>query len=137
MWASAVREVELKTELGGAPAYMYQFGWKEPCFGGAWSIHGAELPFIFDKLNGEPLYDDSDTAVLRAQADPTGDRFKLRDAVIAAWSGFARHGTPDNPLLPAWPSYGKDRAAMWLGRTSEVVNDPAGPTVRRLFEATI
>ena len=129
----ALAQAELKGQLGGAPVYAYEFAWKEPCLGGAWSIHGADLPFMFDKLEVGPLYDESDTVKLRAQHDPEGLRYKLRDAVMDAWTSFARAGAPASSGLPDWlPYHNADRAVMRLDRTSELVRDPLGARLRAL-----
>lgn len=138
MGGAAIRQAELKVQAGGAPTYMYLFGWKEPLFGGHWSAHAAELPFVFDKLETNSLFVDGDAvATERAKLDPAGARFQLRDAMIAAWSSFARHGRPESRLLPQWPPYTlQDRATMRLDGKSGVVADPFGPAVRELQRAS-
>jgi para-nitrobenzyl esterase len=131
----AVRQAELKAELGGAQAYMYEFGWKEPCYGGEWAIHAADLPFVFDKLDSSPLYDESDTVRLRAQRDPGGLRYRLRDGMMDAWTSFARTGRPEARSLPEWPPYtAPDRAVMYLDGTSRVKHDPYGAQLRALAQ---
>jgi para-nitrobenzyl esterase len=136
MWRDAVRQAELRCDLGGAPVYMYQFGWKDPCFGSAFAIHAVEMPFVFDKLNLQPLWDGSDTAKERALRDPERLRFKLRDAVIAAWAGFARSGTPENAELPVWPPYSlAERATMRLNGVNTVLKDPLGSRIRAVLDA--
>jgi len=136
MWRDAVRQAELKCEIRGAPAYMYQFGWRDPCFGSAFAIHAVELPFVFDKLNLEPLWDGSNTANERALRDPEGLRFKLRDTVIAAWAGFARSGTPACAEIPSWPTYSlPERATMRLDGVSTVLKAPLGSRIRALLDA--
>jgi para-nitrobenzyl esterase len=134
MRADAVHQAEHKLAAGGAPAYMYQFAWKEPIMGGRWAVHGADLEFLFDKLDVNSLFVDGDTVPAeRAKLDPAGDRFRLRDAMIAAWTNFAHHGRPDTPLLPAWPSYTlAERATMRLDGKSTLIADPYGPAVREL-----
>ena len=134
MGADGLEQAELKAALPGAPVYAYRFGWKDPCFGGAWAAHAAELPFVFDKLELGPLWDAGDTAALRTQGDPEGARLKLRDAMIAAWAGFARLGTPANQYLPDWPRYTlEERATMRFDGRSAVVHDPLGARIRSLL----
>ena len=135
MGGHAVRQAELKAETGGAPAYMFMYSWKEPFLGDAWALHGGDIVWVFDKLEMANVYEDKqDTAALRAQRDPAGARYRLRDATIAAWSTFARTGKPTTALLPEWPAYSPEgRYVMRLDAAQEIVKDPLGADVRALL----
>lgn len=132
MWKNAVLQAERKAAQGRAPVFMYDFAWKTPCFGGRWALHGIEIPFVFGNLDYRIAWDEHDTPEARAEADPAGARFTLRDATIAAWTAFARTGNPSNGKLPDWPAYaGGSRATMVLDATSRLAKDPR-PAIRRL-----
>lgn len=46
---NAVRMTTAKCEQGGAPVFSYECRWRTPCWGGMWSMHGVELPFVFNR----------------------------------------------------------------------------------------
>jgi carboxylesterase type B len=65
---------------------------------------------------------DSDKA--RSATDPQGDRYKLSDLKIAAWSSFARTGNLSTPEH-TWPAYElAQRSAMVFDHETGVVHDP-------------
>src|SRR5262249_46878643 len=51
----AITMAQRKAALQRAPAYMYQFTWESPAFGGKYRCtHGFDLPFVFDNLERAP-----------------------------------------------------------------------------------
>lgn len=128
------KQAEVMAQPGRAPIYMYIFDWREPILGGRWAIHGCDVGFVFDKLDLKSMiFDGDDAPGNRAKVDPRGDSYKLRDAVMAAWTHFAHHGTPETRLLPKWPVFRRvDRPTMVLAARSHVVDDPTGPQIRAL-----
>jgi para-nitrobenzyl esterase len=132
MGRDAICQVEARASEGSPSLYMYQFAWREPCYGGAWATHGAELPFLFDTLEMDGIWGDTDLEAARAKSDRQGRRFALRDAVIDAWSGFARDGRPSSTKLPGWPAYTlSKRSTMRFDSESAVVDDPLGAETRK------
>ena len=126
MWRNTVTQAGLKAAQGGAPTYAYRFDWRTPCFGGEWAVHGAEVPLALGNIDyPDPMWDAADTPALRAKADPAGGRYRVQDAMLAAWAAFARTGNPSNPHLTTWPAYTLERrSTMVLNLTSRVVDDP-------------
>ncbi len=74
-------QAELKAQLAVTPACILQL-------------------VVFAKLDAEPLLDNSNTAVRRARSDLAGDRLRLREAVMAAWTRFPRRGTLASTAAP-------------------------------------
>ena len=131
MGSDAIRQAESRAAANTAPVYMYRFGWKEPCFGGAWATHAAELPFVFDNLEIDLIWGDANLESLRDKYDPEKKRYAFRDTVIGAWSSFARDGKPSASGIPDWPEYDlESKSTMLLDKNSSVVNDPLGPEMR-------
>ncbi|ONI81363.1 carboxylesterase [Actinosynnema sp. ALI-1.44] len=91
-------------------AYMYEFAWQAPTFGGKLgACHAAELPFVF----GTP--DDSAFAGLLGTHLP----HHLADTMHGAWVSFATTGNP------GWFGYEtSNRSTMRFDIESEVVLDP-------------
>jgi para-nitrobenzyl esterase len=133
LWGAVETQAALKAaNAAAAPAFVFIFGWQDPFAGGNWAVHGEDVGFVFDNFDiDEYLEFGVNSGALRAEADPLGERFRLRDAVMDAWLSFARDGVPASPLLPQWPAYStRQRAVMRLDATSSVRNDPWGPAVR-------
>ena len=136
MWRDVVEQAERRIRQNCEPVYLYRFGWREPFLDGYWAIHGAELPFVFDKLEVNNVWGDEDTLRAREAIDPGGERYVLRDQVISAWTEFARSGVPASRLLPAWPAYSaEDCRVMRLDSNSAVISNPVGADVGKLLAA--
>lgn len=114
---------ERKAAQGRAPAYAYYFQWYSPVRDGKLrSMHGLELPFVFDHV-------DAATFMVGTGAD----RYALAERMSAAWTAFARTGDPNHPGLPAWkPFTAGERATMVFDRECRLVNDPYGEERRAL-----
>ncbi len=135
MGRDALRQVEARLiTAGSASVYMYRFGWKEPCFGGEWATHAAELPFVFDTLSIDRIWGDPGLQGARDKLDPERKYLELRDGIIDAWSSFARDGKPSSAKLPEWPAHSVEgRATMRLDKVSTVVSDPLGQEIRGIL----
>jgi para-nitrobenzyl esterase len=136
-WRNAIRQADLKVKAGGAPVFMYEFGWKTPCFGSAWAMHGVELPFVFNIMNYGPAWDGKDSDALRAQADPQNRRFQLAAQTVAAWTTFARTGSPSTPSLPWTPYDSQQRPTMWLGPDSRIIQVKGPPAREAMLRGDI
>jgi para-nitrobenzyl esterase len=117
-WFFRIPAIRLAEKHHGE-AYMYEFAWESPLFGGRLgACHALEIGFVFDTLDaegGEELYGSSPSAALAA-------------TMHRAWVEFARSGRP------GWAAYDLDtRATMTFDLDSTVVHDPR-PEQRVLWE---
>ena len=92
----AIAEANQKSALiGGAPVYMYLFGWQSPSLGGKYKAwHCMELPFVFSNID--------------KNKEMTGggkDAYKLAEKISQAWINFAKTGNPGHKGLPKWDIY--------------------------------
>jgi para-nitrobenzyl esterase len=101
------------------PAYMYEFAWRSPQFGGRLgACHALELAFVFDNL-----HQDSNKSMLGPAAPQA-----IADVMHAAWIAFATGGDP------GWPRYDLTRrATMRFDTISQVMDDPHA-VERKLWE---
>jgi para-nitrobenzyl esterase len=92
----AIAQAKQKSKLkGGAPVYMYLFGWQSPAMDGKYkSWHCMELPFVFYNIE-------------KCQQMTGGgkDAYKLAGKMSQAWINFAKTGNPNHKGIPAWEPY--------------------------------
>jgi para-nitrobenzyl esterase len=113
--AAAEAIAEAKHAQGAAPVYLYRFNWRSPLRGGRLrSMHGMELPFVFDHPD------------LLASLTGTGEeRHRLAHDMAAAWVAFARSGNPNHAAIPAWdPWTPARRTTMVFDTATRVLDDP-------------
>ncbi|MGK9286574.1 carboxylesterase/lipase family protein [Sinorhizobium meliloti] len=136
MASDTVQKCTAESSLGsGAPVYHYVFTWEEPYKGKFWSVHGAELLFVFDNVDADEMWGESGAPLARANRDPEGDRYRLRDNVVSAWSSFARTGNPVLNSGETWPAFEPtELKTMVLGESSDVKSDYYGSAIRDLFK---
>jgi para-nitrobenzyl esterase len=105
----AIKQAELKSAAGAAPAYMYQLVWETPVEGGKWKApHALEIGMVFDNVQKS-----------ESMSGISPEAQKIADQMSDAWLAFARSGNP------GWPAYDtKTRATMMFDVESKVVNDP-------------
>ncbi|HSZ40223.1 MAG TPA: carboxylesterase/lipase family protein [Trebonia sp.] len=113
----ALRLAEAHGRQHPGTAYVYEFAWQPPTFGGLLgACHAAELPFVFGTL-------DTCTALL-GEAPPA----ELSAAMRSAWIAFAATGSP------GWPAYEPGaRITMRYDTTPAIVTDPL-PRERELWQ---
>jgi para-nitrobenzyl esterase len=113
--ANAVAQAERKAAQGGAPAYVYWFGWKTPVLDGRpLAFHCQDLVFWFDNID-LGVQATGGTAAARALAT------KMSRALVA----FARTGNPSHAGMPRWPAFtAAGRATMILDDVVAVRSDP-------------
>jgi para-nitrobenzyl esterase len=117
-WFFRIPAIRLAEQHHGE-AYMYEFAWPTPVFGGRLgACHALEIGFVFDTLDvegGDVLYGSA----------PPGD---LAATMHRAWVDFARTGRP------GWDAYDSStRATMTFDLDSVVVHDPRAEQ-RNLWE---
>jgi para-nitrobenzyl esterase len=95
------------------PTYVYRIDWGRADDPGARATHGAENPFVFDRLET--------TGYSRNAPDAQ----PLAKIMQQAWIAFARDGRPSAEGAPAWPPYAEPaRNVMIFDRACRVVADP-------------
>ncbi len=105
---SAIKQAELKSMQGSAPAFLYELVWQTPVEGGKWKApHALEIGMVFDNV-----------AKSESMSGLGTDQQKIADQMSDAWIKFARTGNP------GWPAYDTTkRASMVFDVQSKVVND--------------
>jgi len=116
---SALRLAEVNTTR--KPTYVYLFTYRSPAKGPTGLEYGA-----MHGLDTAPVFH-NDTPVAYSYVGPKESWSLLSEQMMAAWTSFARSGSPNNSLLPPWPRYDSNqRATMVLGTHSDVMLDPYG-----------
>jgi len=118
----SIAAAEAHIKGGGAPTFMYVFGWESPALPKLQACHGMDGGFYFENTE----------ALGMTRGNP--DALDLAAKTGASWAGFARTGDPSNVKLGLWPAYAlKNRATMILENRPHVDNDPGAET-RLLWE---
>jgi para-nitrobenzyl esterase len=106
---NAIRQAELKSKQGAAPAFLYQLDWETPVDGGKWKApHALEIGMVFDNV-----------AKSGSMSGTGAEAQKVADQMSAAWLAFAKTGNP------GWPAYDANRrATMVFNVSSKVIEDP-------------
>jgi para-nitrobenzyl esterase len=114
-----------KHAQGKAPVFLYAFTWRSPVRQGKLrSMHGMELPFVFDHPDR-----------ISFMTGSGADRHALATAMSEAWVAFARSGNPSHPGIPRWtPFEPATFPTMVFGRQVSLVGDPHREE-RRAMEA--
>lgn len=125
MGLGSVVIAEKKTEQKGAPAYLYNFGYKSEVL-----IPGTDYPLgtphamdITFKFNNEvPPADGSPGNSYFGGKRP--DRFVASSNMAGLWTAFARTGIPATVGVPEWPAYTLEtRPTMRIDTNCEVLNN--------------
>jgi para-nitrobenzyl esterase len=97
----------------GHQTYVYQMTWGRADDSSARATHGAENPFVFDRLGT--------TGYSREALDA----LPLAKIMQQAWIAFARDGRPAAEGAPPWPPYtAPDRSVMIFDRSCRLDFDP-------------
>jgi len=117
----AVLQAERKAVQGGAPTYLYWFGWKTPVLDGRpLAFHCQDLAMWFDNI-------DLCVQQTGGGADARALASKMSNALVA----FARTGNPTHPGIPRWPAYSASAPANMIFDTRvEVRNAPDGAALK-------
>lgn len=101
---AAIECAQARTRYGGAPSYIYQFGWNTPILDGMpRAYHGSELPMVFAN---------ADRAAHATGGGP--DAHDIETQVADAWIAFARSGRPHHTAIPAWPPVSTERVPTMI-----------------------
>jgi para-nitrobenzyl esterase len=113
MWSGSIKLAERKAATGKAPAFLYQFVYETPVFGGILGCpHALEIPFVFRNLESSALVGDRP------------DRFEMSDIMSDIWLAFARTGNPSTDATREWPPYdATERPTMVLDLEPTVLHD--------------
>lgn len=98
----AVKQAEIKSEQGGANAYLYLFTWK-PKSNALGASHGMELPFMFNNV-----------ALQREMTGSSEEAYRLEDVIATTWISFIKTGNPNNPKIPLWEPYTKEKGITMI-----------------------
>jgi para-nitrobenzyl esterase len=116
MGLGSIRIAERKSIQGGAPSYLYNFGYKSNAripdteyeFG---TMHALDIPFKFYNVES-------------GMAGTRPDRFEASQNMSELWTTFARTGVPAAAGQPDWPAYSlESRPTMRIDVRCEVIND--------------
>jgi para-nitrobenzyl esterase len=112
-----------KHAQGTAPVFLYSFTWRSPVRQGKLrSMHGMELPFVFDHPDA-----------IAFMTGTGADRYPLAAAMSNAWVAFARTGHPNHAGIPSWTRFD---AATWptmvFGGRVALLSDPHGEERRAM-----
>ena len=113
-WINSIRVAERKAAQGGAPVFMYRLDYETPLFNGMLRApHGLDTPMVFNHAKE-----------FASMLGPGPDPVVVSEAMVDAWTAFARSGDPSTHSL-AWPHYEPGaRNTMIFARDSHVVSDP-------------
>ena len=97
---------------------MYAFSWRSPLRDGALgACHALDVPFV--------LGTHAATRELRGFSGSGAAAARLSNAIMDAWSAFARSGDPSHAGIGEWPRYAAEqRATLELGAECRVVRAP-------------
>jgi para-nitrobenzyl esterase len=112
-----------KHAQGRAPVYMYRFNWRSPVRGGKLrSMHGMELPFVFDHPDR-----------IGFLTGTGSHRRRLADEMSATWAAFARTGNPNHAGIPRWDAWTPGRwTTMVFDESTRALDDPWGEERRAI-----
>jgi para-nitrobenzyl esterase len=111
---------------GGAPVYLYNFGYKSEA-----TIPGSDYPLgtphamdIGFKFNNVVPPKEGEEARPSFLAGNRPERFAASHNFAELWTTFARTGKPAAERAPEWPAYTlTDRPTMRIDSTCEVIHD--------------
>lgn len=114
-------QIAERMAMNASPVHHYVLEWRSPVRSGAFrSFHALDIPLVFDN-----------TADAKETVGSEPDGALLARYMSAAWLAFARHGNPNNSLLPHWPTYtGEQRATMVFDAACRTVDDYDSETRR-------
>lgn len=127
MGLGSIEIAQKKAAQGGAPVYLYNFGYKSEAKvpGTDYPMgapHAADIGFKFNNVDTPSLFSGS-----------RPERMKASHNMAELWTTFARAGHPAAAGQPAWPAYDLARRATYRIDTSCEVIDDRHRTERELW----
>jgi para-nitrobenzyl esterase len=115
-----------KFTQGQAPVFLYSFTWRSPVRNGRLrSMHGMELPFVFDHPDA-----------ISFMTGTGADRYAIAAAMSDAWVSFARTGNPSHSGVPTWTPFNPTTwPTMVFGARVALLSDPHGEERRAINAA--
>ncbi len=116
MGLGSITIAERKSQQGGAPVYLYNFGYKSNSkipgtefeFG---TMHALDIPFKFYNVE-------------EGMAGTKPDRFDASKNMTSFWTNFAKTGKPSADGQPEWKPYNlKSRPTMRIDSNCSIIND--------------
>ncbi|MEM9646358.1 MAG: carboxylesterase/lipase family protein [Planctomycetota bacterium] len=90
----------------GAPAFQYHFDRVSQSWSWLGAAHAAEIVYVFNNLT---------------ESKKKGIDARLAEAMISAWTQFAKSGDPNVESLPTWPAYNEQEDThLVLGKEFKV-----------------
>ena len=126
MGLGSVRIAERKSEQGGAPVYLYNFGYKSELkvpgtdyeFG---SMHAMDIAFKFYNVAATKGLDGTD---IPGMAGSREERFQASRNMCNYWTSFAASGVPSAEGQPQWKPYDLNtRTTMRIDSKCAVIDD--------------
>lgn len=126
MGLGSVTIAERKVKQGGAPVYLYNFGYKseKKIPGTDYAMGTPHAMDISFKFNNEIPPRDGSAPKESFFGGNNPDRFVASRHFAELWTTFARTGKPAAKDVPEWPAYNlKDRPTMRIDTKCEVINN--------------
>ncbi len=132
MGLGSIDIAEKKAKQNGAPAYLYNFGYKSET-----KIPGTDYPVgtphamdITFKFNNEVPPEEGEEPRMGFGGNRP-ERFVASRKMAELWTTFARTGVPGAKDVPEWPPYDLEtRATMRIDENCEVIYDRYGKELR-------
>ncbi|MCF2501286.1 carboxylesterase family protein [Dyadobacter sp. CY357] len=126
MGLGSVTIAERKVKQGGAPVYLYNFGYKseKKIPGTDYAMGTPHAMDISFKFNNEIPPRDGSAPKESFFGGNNPDRFVASHHFAELWTTFAKTGKPAAKDVPDWPAYNlTDRPTMRIDTKCEVIND--------------
>ena len=126
MGLGSVDIAEKKVKQGGAPVYLYNFGYKseKPIPGTDYPMGTPHAMDISFKFNNEVPPRDGSAPKESFFGGNRPERFEASHHFAELWTTFARTGKPAANDVPQWPAYNlKTRPTMRIDANCEVIDN--------------
>ncbi|MGW8781405.1 carboxylesterase family protein [Streptomyces sp. NPDC055796] len=106
----------------GGRAWLYDFTWSSPAFGGALgACHAVDIPVTFGHTRGHL------SGFLLGGKPPSPDFIRLSEQLRSSWTSFAASGDP------GWPRFTEDRPTTRIWDVVPTLTEDPLPASRRIW----